>query len=155
MADTPELRDAIREEVAGRAESFGRETIERWVELANEHLRSASPPATAAQDEWNMQPIIESAEIRQRRDEGGRFQSGWIATWEMESDDGFNIPDAFEFGTQPHDIEGDPLLVFDDPETGETVYAERVEHPGIPAVAFIRFGKKRIEAAIESGEIEL
>jgi hypothetical protein len=151
MVEFDDLEDAMREELDGRAETLGRETAELWRDLANEHLLNATPPANASQDEWNMQPIADSATIRRRRT-GGRFAEGWEVVWEMETPDGFNIPDAFEFGTDPHDIEGNPILHWEDPETGEDVFRHRVRHPGIPAVAFIRFGKRRIEIKLEEGD---
>lgn len=154
MAQVDGLRDALRDDLAARAESFGRETIELWVELTNQHLLSATPPATASQDEWNMEPIAESVEIRQRRGEGGQFAPGWVAVWTAETDDGIPLMDLFEWGTEPHDIEGNPTLHWTDPGTGEDVFRAKVRHPGIPAVAAVRFGKRRIEVEIEEGQVE-
>lgn len=44
-----------------------------------------------------------------------------------------------EFGTDPYIIEPDEAeaLNWTDPETGEEVFAKKVEHPGIPAQPFL------------------
>lgn len=46
---------------------------------------------------------------------------------------------AVEFGTGPYIIEPDTAeaLQWTDPETGEAVFAQRVEHPGIPEQPFL------------------
>ena len=155
MVELDGFEDAMRAELSTRVVSFGRETIETWAEMIESHLRAATPPGTASQDEWNMEPIIESREIRQRRGEGGQFASGWELVYTAETDDGLNLMDIFEFGTDPYTIEGDPVLRWTDPETGEEVFAAEVEHPGIPAVAAVRITKGRLEAAIGQGEISV
>jgi len=46
---------------------------------------------------------------------------------------------AIEFGTGPFVIEPDEAeaLQWTDPETGEPVFAKKVEHPGIPGQPFL------------------
>lgn len=41
-----------------------------------------------------------------------------------------------EFGTSPHIIEGNPLLVWE--ENGETIYRHRVNHPGNEAYLYLK-----------------
>lgn len=43
----------------------------------------------------------------------------------------------FEFGARPHPIEGDPLHWVDE-ETGEDVFVQHVDHPGLPEARAFR-----------------
>lgn len=143
------FEETVRAEAERRIESFGRETIEHMVEQVNDLLRNAPVGigGGASADDWNLDAIADSAEIRH---EGDR----WVAEWTAETDDGIPLIDVFEFGVEPFDIEGDPVLHWTDEETGEDVFRAKVRHPGIPAVAAVRITRRRIEAKIERGDIE-
>lgn len=154
MVQLEGFEDTVRDIAEQQGDDLGREGIEAWVDITNELLRNAPVGIGAprsAQD-WNLDAIADSVEIRQRRGGGGQFASGWVAEWTAQTDDGIPLIDIFEFGADPHLITGDPLA-FPDPETGETVFATKVEHPGVPEVAAVRIGKGRVEMAIERGDI--
>lgn len=157
MAQLDGFEESVREIAARQADALGREAIEAWVEVTNELLRNAPVGigAPRSAEEWNLEAIAESVEIRQARGAGGQFTTGWEAEWTAETDDGIPLIDIFEFGVEgPYPIHGNPVLHWTDPETGEDIFRAKVMHPGIPAVAAVRIGKQRVEMAIERGDIE-
>jgi hypothetical protein len=113
--------------------------VEEAVEIANRGFAEAAdnPPAEASLDEWNMEPIIESVEIRWEQGEPqGKLKQGnaLIAEWTHPH------TNKMEVGVEPHEIEGDPVLVWEDRETGETIFRQKVDHPGNPGLGAIRNG---------------
>jgi hypothetical protein len=139
-----------------------RHAVEEAVRFANDALQrvASDPPEGATLDEWHMQPIIDSVEIRRVPGESeGNLAQGdaFVAEWTHPH------ADKIEVGVKPHMIEGDPILVFEWPNMPEEVRADfqsawdsednfleepqvafaRVQHPGIPGVGFIREGFTR------------
>lgn len=140
LGDPRSFKDALRE-VAGEV---GRDEIQAAVEdavmIANNHLLNTTPPAGASMDEWSMDSIADSVEVYWERGESqGKLEQGdaLVAEWTHPH------ADKIEVGVRPHMIEGDPVLVFEDHETGETIFTTEVNHPGIPGVGFIRAGFSR------------
>lgn len=131
---------------AAMAEVIGEIALETVLEAAFVAQREANrlfaeaPPPGASMDEWNMQPIIDSArsEVVQR-ESPGKLGRGDVVVLEWTHPHVGHI----EWGVVPHEIEGDPVLAWEDRETGETVFRTRVEHPGIPAVGAIRAGVRK------------
>lgn len=123
------FRDAVeetsREEVMEAAHYAARE--------ANRVLLENTPPEGASLDEWDMEPIAESVSSRWDESRGAA-----VVEWTHPH------ADKIEVGVRgPYEIEGDPVLRWTDPDTGEVRYATKVEHPGIPAVRFIATGFRR------------
>lgn len=137
LGDERSFKRAMRE-AAGIAGKQQIETaVEDAVHYANRVLLQATPPPEASMDSWNMEPVAESVTMAWEPSEPqGKLAQGnaYIATWEHPH------ADKIEVGVRPHEIEGDPVLVFPDRETGELVFRAKVQHPGIPAVGFIRAG---------------
>jgi len=142
IADDRAFKRAMRE-AAGVA---GKEDIEtavsQAVKFANEQLLEAGgdPPEGASLDRWHMTPIAKSVETEWRQGEPeGKLEKGnaLVAEWTHPH------ADKIEVGVRPHEIEGDPWLVWEDRETGETIFRQKVQHPGIPALGFIRHGFRR------------
>lgn len=143
LGDPESFRRALREATGEISSEEIREAVEQAAEYANEAFARASqdPPDGASMDEWHMQPIIDSLTIR--RVEGaseGKLAQGdaWVAEWEHPH------TDKMEVGVRPHEIEGNPLLVFEDWETGETVFTTHVDHPGNPGIGAIAEGFSRV-----------
>jgi len=139
LDDPRSFRRAMRE-IAGTA---GKDEIEaavrEAVEIANRGFREAAsnPPADASLDEWHLEPIIESVEVYW---EGGETEG------ELEQGDAFVAEwthphtNKMEVGVRPHEIEGDPVLVWEDRETGELIFRQKVDHPGNPGLGAIKHG---------------
>lgn len=129
------MREAIGEAAKPEIEA----AISDAVQYANEHLAESTPPPEASMDEWHMESIIESVDVYW---EGGEPQGALAQGDRLVAEWTHPHAGKIEVGVKPHMIEGNPL-VFPDTETGETVFTMKVEHPGIPAVGFIRAGFRR------------
>jgi len=125
---------AGKEEIQAAVEDAVRYANDAWWEAADD------PPEDASLDEWHLEPIIESVEVHWEPSEPeGKLAKGdsLVAEWTHPH------TDKMEVGVRPHEIEGDPVLVWTDRETGETIFATHVDHPGNPGVGAIRSGFKR------------
>jgi len=162
LGDPEAVKRAFRE-AAGQA---GREEIETAirdaVKFANRALREAgkSPPEGATLDEWSVGAIADSVEVYWEKGETeGKLKKGnaLVAEWTHPH------ADKIEIGVKPHMIEGDDYLIFEWENMPDEV-AEKfrsswenpdsfleepmvafteIQHPGIPAVGFIRHGFRR------------
>jgi len=130
------LRTAASE--AGRDEI--EEAVRDAVRFANDALLNDTPPEGASMDDWHMEGIAESVEVYwQGGQSEGELEQGdqLIAEWTHPH------ANKIEVGVKPHEIEGNPWLVWTDRETGETIFRHKVQHPGIPAVGYIRHGFRK------------
>jgi hypothetical protein len=162
LGDEKSFRRAMREAagVAGKAQI--QEAVEDAVRMANNALRQVgqSPPPDATLDEWSVEAIADSVEVYWSPSEPeGELEQGdqLVAEWTHPH------ADKIEIGVRPHEIEGDPILVFEwhnapdevreefrsqweNPdsflEEPQVAYA-KIQHPGIPGVGFIRGGFQR------------
>jgi hypothetical protein len=137
LEDSGALRDAMRGDVAEISLEATLEAVNTAVRITNRLFAEVadSPPPEASLDEWHLEGIINSVETRVEDAEGtGRRV---VAEWTHPH------TDKIELGVKPHEITGDPVLVWTSPETGETIFATKVDHPGIPAVGAIRTGFRR------------
>jgi len=160
LGDPESYKDALRT-IAGEV---GREEIEKAIDdavrIANQHLLETTPPEGASMDDWHVESIAESVEVYWEAGESeGKLAKGdaLIAEWTHPH------ADKIEVGVRPHQIEGDPYLVFewhnipdevaerfrpawDNPDSfleEPMVILTEVQHPGIPAVGYISAGFKR------------
>lgn len=139
LGDERAFKNAMRT----AAGEIGREEVEKAVEdavrYANNALREAisNPPEGASMDRWHMIPIVESVEVHWEGGQSeGKLSKGdrLVAEWTHPH------ANKIEVGVQPHMIEGDPVLVWTDRETGELVFRQEVNHPGFPGLGFIQHG---------------
>jgi len=162
LGDDRSFKRALREATGEVSVEEIRAAVEEAVDIANQALRDAadSPPEGASLEEWHMEPIAESVEIKERPgDSAGNLPQGKavVAEWTHPH------ADKIEVGVRPHEIEGDPLLVFrwenmpdeveeqfesqwNNPdsflEKPQVAFA-RIEHPGIPGIGFVRSGFRK------------
>lgn len=137
LGDPQATARAFREAIVELSKEEVEEAVDFAVREANDRLLNSTPPPEASMDEWHMEGIAESVRTYWSPSEPqGKLRQGdaYVAEWEHPH------ADKIEVGVKPHMIEGDPVLVFPDPETGETVFTTEVQHPGIPAVGYIRAG---------------
>lgn len=162
LGDERSFKDAMREAagVAGREEIQA--AVEDAVRIANRALREVgqNPPPGATLDEWSVEAIADSVEVYWEQGESeGKLERGnaLVAEWTHPH------ADKIEVGVQPHQIDGDPILVFEwqnipdevaaqfeaqwnDPENfleePMVAFAE-ISHPGLPGVGYIRSGFQR------------
>lgn len=147
------MEEAAREDIE--------EAIHDAVRYANRALMESTPPEGASMDEWRMEPIAESVEVYwEKGSSEGSLEQGdrLIAEWTHPH------ANKIEVGVWPHEIEADDgVLVFEWPDMPDEVREEfqdqwesedsfleepevayvRIQHPGIPAVGFIRGGFRR------------
>lgn len=162
LGDEKAFKRAFREAIgeAGKAEVRG--AIEDAVRYANQALDRAAedPPEGASMDEWHMAPIADSVEVYwESGSSEGKLAQGdaLVAEWTHPH------ANKIEVGVRAHEIEGDPILVFEWPGMPDDVRAQfeaqwesddsfleepqvayaKIEHPGLPAVGYIRHGFRR------------
>lgn len=163
LGDPRSFQRAMRE-AAGVA---GKEAIETAVndavQIANRALREAgrNPPEGATLDEWSVEAIADSVEVYWTPSEPteGNLAKGdqLVAEWTHPH------ADKIEVGVRPHEIEGDPILIFEWTNMPDDVAEQfrsqwenpdsfleepqvafaKIDHPGIPGVGFIRKGFSR------------
>jgi hypothetical protein len=137
LKNAREFKNILRAEVMDVSVAELEAAMNDAVRIANRALTETTPPDGASMDEWHMEPIAESVEIRWEPsppDSGLSRGHRLVAEWKAEASG------WIELGVRPHMIEGDPWLVWEDRETGETVFRHEVQHPGIPAVGYARQG---------------
>jgi hypothetical protein len=162
LGDERSFRRALREAAGVAGKEQIEEAVNDAVRISNRALREVgnNPPPDATLDEWSVEAIAESVEVYWSPSEPeGNLEQGdqLIAEWTHPH------ADKIEVGVEPHQIEGDPILVFEwhnipddvaaqfedqwnDPdnflEEPQVAYTE-ISHPGIPAVGYIRAGFTR------------
>lgn len=136
---------SFKRALADRVEEIRDDQLEAMIDVAiregNKVLTEQAPPEGASLDEWNTQPIADSVRKVKTAD-------GWEAIWTHPH------ADKLEVGVRPHEIEGNPVLRWVDRETGEEIYAVKVQHPGVPALGFIREGFRRALRAMQDVDFD-
>ncbi len=146
-------KQSFKRGLANRVEDVRDDQLEAMIDVAiregNKVLRQEAPPEEnfgspppeqASMDEWNMEPIADSVEKRKEGDT-------WVAEWTHPH------ANKIEVGVRPHEITGDPLLVFE-AQDGTVVFTHKVEHPGIPALGYVRRGFRQAIRDAQSGAYE-
>ena len=162
LGDERSFKRALREATGEVTGERIKAAIDDAVRYANAALREAgrNPPEGATLDEWSVEAIADSVEVRRVAGESqGKLAQGdaWVAEWTHPHADKINV------GVKPHMIEGNPILVFEWENIPEDVaeqfrpqwesdssfleepmvaFAE-IEHPGIPGTQFIQQGFRR------------
>jgi len=162
LGDERSFKRAMREAMGVAGKEQIQAAVEDAVRFANRALREAgtNPPESATLDEWSVESIAESVELEwQPAEPEGELAKGdaLVAEWTHPH------ADKIEVGVRPHEIEGDPILVFewqnipddvaeqfrsqwDDPdaflEEPQVAFA-KIEHPGIEGIGFIKNGFSR------------
>lgn len=142
LDDPRAFKRALREAAGVAGQEQIEEAVREAVKIANQGFREAAsdPPDGASLDEWHLEPIIESVEVYWEQGEPeGKLSQGnaLVAEWTHPH------TNKVEVGVRPHEIEGDPWLAWEDRETGEMVFRQKVDHPGNPGVGAIRRGFQR------------
>ena len=157
LGDPRSFKRAMREAVGEAGAEEINAAVRDAVAIANRVLLNSTPPEGASMEEWDMRAIADSVEVYwESGDPEGKLAQGdrLIAEWTHPH------ADKIEVGVRPHEIEGNPLLVFEWPDMPDEVRADfqaqwddpdsfleepmvafaRVNHPGIPGVGYIRRG---------------
>ena len=162
LDDPRSFKRAMREATGEVAREEIQQAVEDAVRYANRALRQAGqdPPADATLDEWSVEAIADSVDVRwEPGTSEGKLAKGdaLIAEWTHPH------ANKIEVGVRPHEIEGDPILVFEWENIPDEVAEEfrpqwenpdsfleepmvayaKIDHPGIPGVGFIRHGFRR------------
>lgn len=163
LGDERSFKRALRTAMGEAGKEDIEEAVDDAVQIANRALREIgnNPPPGATMDEWSVEAIADSVEVSWAPSEPseGKLSKGdqYVAEWTHPH------ADKIEVGVRPHEIEGDPVLVFewhnmpdgvadqfqdawDDPDSfleEPMVMFTKVDHPGIPGVGFIRAGFTR------------
>lgn len=160
VVDHEALGAALEEEARGEGGVMN-EAARRWFSASQKHLNDAisqragmDSEGRTGREENGMQAILQSGQPPQWSEEEGAWvftYTHFAAVWH-------------EFGTQPHTIraEGDGMLAFKWPDAPDEVvamfspgdddevnrgewdgwvYFKEVEHPGNPAIGFVRAGR--------------
>lgn len=150
--------NAIRVELEQRGREYTRDAAHLWYQESTDWLRDAAE---------------RRAEVGLAHGRAGRAGQGLDQirlssvppTWEKEEEAWvFSFPHRGavfqEFGAMPHEIRAKraEALAFEWPDApeevkeqfehteGDLVFFESVDHPGIPAIGFVRYGRDRAQA---------
>jgi len=160
LGDERSFKRAMRTAMGEAGKQQIEDAVHDAVKIANRALREAgsNPPPEATLDEWSVEAIADSVEVYWSPSEPseGKLAKGdqLVAEWTHPH------ADKIEVGVEAHEIEGDPILVFEWHNIPDDVAAEfesqwndpdsfleepmvayaRIDHPGIPGVGFIRSG---------------
>jgi hypothetical protein len=163
LGDERSFKRALREAAGVAGKQQIEDAVHDAVAIANRALREAgsNPPPEATLDEWSVEAIADSVEVYWSPSEPseGKLAKGdqLVAEWTHPH------ADKIEVGVEAHEIRGDPVLYFpwynmpddvaaqfeeqwndpDSPLEEPYVFMAKVDHPGIPAVGYIRAGFSR------------
>jgi hypothetical protein len=162
LGDERSFKRGLREIASEVGKEAIQDAVDDAVRFANRALREVgkNSPSGATLDEWSVEAIADSVEVYWKNGEPeGKLEQGdvLVAEWTHPH------ADKIEVGVRPHEIEGDPILVFEWHNIPEDVADEfrsqwenpdsfleepmvayaRIEHPGIPGVGFIRSGFRK------------
>lgn len=157
----PDPTKAVMGEMRAEAAELTREAIDYWFKESQDWL------AEAAQQRSDL-----DSEGRSQREQNGLHAIMQVAvppSWDEEENQWtFSYPHEGavfqEFGAKPTEIEAKKaeVLAFEWPDApeevqeqfshteGDLVFFESIDHPGIPAIGFIRRGRDKTERALES-----
>lgn len=120
--------------------------IESGSNLANaiaERIKSYQEQFISMNQSIVTSNMLDSIEVDNWGD--GTAEVGATAT----SDEGFPYPVVVENGSNPHVIEGNPLLAFDWPKEGVFVITHSVQHPGTSPKPFVQPSLDYIQQDVE------
>lgn len=160
---------AVKQEVDANKKKLTRDAMDIWFTASQERLVEAAQQRAGGEGADDSEGMVgrEENNLSDMLDEfqppqWDATENAWVFTWAHAA------ASLHEWGAEPHEIRARKAqaLAFEWPDAPEeiqerfedtfpTVFFDSVEHPGVPAIAPIRYGREKARKRLEGAGVSV